>query len=167
MYLGTHTGTHIDAPHHFIEEGISIDKVPLEVLTGKCRVIEISYNESSITANILSTLNIKKGERILFKTINSTFIKSDKRFHEDYVYISNDGAKYLADAGEILVGVDYLSIEGYGKGHETHRIMLGAGIIAIEGLCLGDVPAGEYSLTALPLKVKGADGAPARVVLMK
>jgi len=163
--FGTHTGTHVDAPRHFVENGIGIDRVDLNTLIGVCRVIEISYDYKSITEKLLSGLDIKKGERILFKSANSSFLTAGKVFREDYVYVDKAAAKYLADKGVILVGVDYLSVEGYGKGHETHKILLGAGIPIIEGLNLKNVNQGEYKLIALPIKIKGADGAPARVLL--
>jgi arylformamidase len=167
LSFGTHTGTHIDAPHHFYEEGIGIDKLKLESLIGECLVIEVPETYGAITEDFLKTQNINSGGRILFKTKNSKIISLDKNFHEDYVYIANDAAQYLVDKGVILVGVDYLSVEGYGKGHETHRVLLGAGIIIIESLYLEHVTPGSCKLIALPVKIKDSDGAPARVILEK
>jgi arylformamidase len=167
LSFGTHTGTHIDAPHHFYEEGIGIDKITLETLTGECLVIEVPEKYEAITEDFLKMQNINNGGRILFKTKNSKIISRDKNFHEDYVYVASDAAKYMVEKGVILVGVDYLSVEGYGKGHETHRTLLGAGVVIIESLCLEQVEPGSYKLIAFPIKIKDSDGAPARVILEK
>jgi arylformamidase len=167
LSFGTHTGTHIDAPHHFYEEGIGIDKITLETLTGECLVIEVPEKYEAITEDFLKMQNINNGGRILFKTKNSKIISRDKNFHEDYVYVASDAAKYMVEKGVILVGVDYLSVEGYGKGHETHRTLLGAGVVIIESLYLEQVEPGSYKLIAFPIKIKDSDGAPARVILEK
>ncbi len=165
---GTHTGTHIDAPHHFIEEGVGIDKLNLETLIGLCRVIEVAKEIKIISRNFLVPHDIKSGERLLFKTKNSIWINNrDNNFHEDYVYVSADGAKYLVEKGVILVGVDYLSVEGYHIGHDTHKTLLGANVVVIEGLNLTDVIPGNYKLIAMPIKIKNSDGAPSRVLLEK
>lgn len=165
---GTHTGTHIDAPHHFIEQGAGIDKLSINTLVGPCRIIEVSENDRTISRDFLEVHDIKKGERLLFKTKNSFWINNnDKNFHEDYVYVDADGARYLVEKGVILVGVDYLSVEGFHIGHDTHRTILGADIVIIEGLNLSAVTPGNYKLIALPIKIKDSDGAPARVLLEK
>lgn len=166
--FGTHTGSHIDAPHHFIDSGAGIDKINPDILIGQCRVIEVSSHIKTISKDFLEPLNITKGERLLFKTKNSIWINDkDKNFHEDYVYVSADGAKYLVEKGVILVGVDYLSVEGYHIGHDTHKTLLGANVVIIEGLNLFNVEAGKYKLIALPIKIKNSDGAPSRVLLEK
>ncbi|MCL5673435.1 MAG: cyclase family protein [Deltaproteobacteria bacterium] len=167
LSFGTHTGTHIDAPRHFYEDGIGIDKIKLEALTGECSVIEVPEKYEAITEDFLKMQNINNGGRILFKTKNSKIISRDKNFHEDYVYVASDAAKYMVEKGIILVGVDYLSVEGYGKGHETHRTLLGAGVVIIESLYLEQVEPGNYKLIAFPIKIKDSDGAPARVILEK
>ncbi len=167
LSFGTHTGTHIDAPRHFYEDGIGIDKIKLEIFIGECLVIEVPEKYEAITEDFLKMQNINKSSRILFKTKNSKIISRDKKFHEDYVYVASDAAKYMVEKGVILVGVDYLSVEGFGKGHETHRTLLGAGIVIIEGLYLEQVEPGSYKLTAFPIKIKDSDGAPARVILEK
>lgn len=165
---GTHTGTHIDAPHHFIEEGVGIDKLNLETLVGHCRVIEADEEIKIISRDFLVPHDIKRGERLLFKTKNSIWINNqDTNFHEDYVYVSADGAKYLVEKGVILVGVDYLSVEGYHIGHDTHKTLLGANVVVIEGLNLINVIPGNYKLIAMPIKIKNSDGAPCRVLLEK
>lgn len=166
--FGTHTGTHIDAPHHFVDEGPGIDELNLETLIGPCRVIELENGAGSVTAPFLAGHDIKKGERLLFKTKNSKWInEGDKNFHENYVYVASDAAKYIVDKGITLVGVDYLSVEGYHIGHETHMTLLGAGVIVIEGLNLYGIEPGQYKIIALPIKIKGSDGAPSRVLLEK
>ncbi len=165
---GTHTGTHIDAPHHFIEEGVGIDRLSINTLVGHCRVIEVNKDISVISRDVLAAHDIKKGERLLFKTKNSLWISNrDKNFHEDYVYVDADGASYLAEKRVILVGVDYLSVEGFHMGHDTHKILLSSNIVIIEGLSLCGVMPGNYRLIALPIKIKDSDGAPARVLLEK
>ena len=167
LSFGTHTGTHIDAPHHFYEEGIGIDKIKLEIFMGECFVIDVPEKYEAITEDFLKMQNINNGSRILFKTKNSKIVLRDKNFHEDYVYVASDAAKYMVEKGVILVGVDYLSVEGYGKGHETHRTLLGAGVVIIESLYLEHVEPGSYKLIAFPIKIKDSDGAPARVILEK
>ncbi len=165
---GTHTGTHIDAPHHFVESGIGIDKLNINTLIGQCRVIEAGDSVKVISKEFLLPYDIKAGERLLFKTKNSSWISNkDNNFHQDYVYVGADAASYLVDNGVALVGVDYLSVEGYHIGHDTHKTLLGAGVVVIEGLNLFNVKPGGYNLIALPIKIKNSDGAPSRVILEK
>jgi arylformamidase len=165
---GVHTGTHIDAPKHFVDDGIGIDKLDLNKLIGHCRVIKVPSSISPISKEFIELLNIKKGDRLLFKTKNSEWINSgDKNFHTDYIYVNPEASKYMVEKGVVLVGVDYLSVEGYHIGHDTHKTLLGAGVVVIEGLNLFNVEPGEYNLTALPVKIKDSNGAPARVILQK
>ena len=165
LALGAHTGTHMDAPLHFIANGRSMEKLPIDATVGPCRVVEIKDRESIKPAE-LRPFKFKPGERILFKTPNSRRSWKTADFDEDFVYISKEAAQFLVDRGVMTVGVDYLSIGGFKKdGVETHRIMLGAGIWVIEGLNLSKVKPGKYELACLPLKIVGADGAPARAVL--
>ncbi len=165
---GTHTGTHIDAPHHFIDSGPGIDRLRLEDMIGPCRVLGVPRDVSIISKEFLTPFDIKKGDRLLFKTRNSEWINAgDRNFHKDYVYVEQEAAKYLVEKGVILVGVDYLSVEGYHIGHETHLALLGAGVIVIEGLNLYNAEAGNYRLIILPVKIMGSDGAPARAILEK
>ncbi len=167
LSMGTHTGTHMDAPFHFIKSGNSIDEMPFSATIGKARVLEIKDSES-IKPEELSQYSIKKGERILFKTLNSERCWKDDDFIKDFVYISNEAGKYLAEKGVMTVGVDYLSVGGYKKNTtEIHNILLNAGIWIIEGLNLSDVRPGEYELICLPLKIYGGDGAPTRAILKK
>ncbi len=162
-----HTGTHMDAPLHFIANAGSIDTMPLSATIGPARVIGIE-NPEAITVPELAPHHIVKGERILFRTINSSRRRNMDTFQEDYVYINPEGAEYLAGLGIQTVGVDYLSVGGFHTGNaETHRALLGAGIWVIEGLDLEQVEPGNYELICLPLRLVGADGAPARAVLRR
>ena len=167
LSMCVHTGTHMDAPLHFIADARSMEKMPLDATIGPARVIE-SKDRESIKAEELRPHKIKPGERILFKTRNSrTSWKSDE-FDEDFVYISQEAARYLARCRIRGVGVDYLSVGGFKKDAvETHRALLGAGIWIIEGLNLAMIKPGRYELVCLPLKVLGVEGAPARAVLRR
>jgi arylformamidase len=162
--FGLHTGTHMDAPIHFIENGDDITKVSPDVLIGKAKVISIS-NPDYIGKEELYGKNINKGDRILFKTRNSDSEWYNEEFKEDFVYLNDEGAEYLASAGVILIGIDYLSIAKFNESETTHKILLNKGIAIIEGLYFNNVSAGEYELFALPLKIAGADGSPLRVML--
>lgn len=165
LSLGSHTGTHMDAPLHFIRNGRSLDKMPLEATIGPCRVIEIKDREA-VKVEEIQSARIKAGERILFKTRNSKKSWKSDAFDEEFVYISKEAAAYLAKAKVQTVGIDYLSVGGYRKdGIETHHALLGAGIWVIEGLQLGKIAPGRYELCCLPLKVLNSDGAPARALL--
>jgi arylformamidase len=159
-----HTGTHMDSPLHFIEGGAGIDAMPLDATIGRARVIEIR-DPRLIRVEELRSYHPGQGDRLLFKTANSRLWKTPE-FQSDYVYIPPDTARYLADAKVRAVGIDYLSVgHGEGGGAETHRILLEAGVWIIEGLNLEQVTAGEYELVCLPLRIVGADGAPARAIL--
>jgi arylformamidase len=165
LSMSVHTGTHMDAPLHFIAGGKSIDQIPLDATIGPARVIEIS-DKQSIKADDVRRAKPKSGERILFKTRNSSRPWETRPFDEDFVYISQEAARLLAESKVRLVGVDYLSVGGYKKdGVETHLALLGAGIWVIEGLNLRKVKPGVYELICLPLKLAGSDGAPARALL--
>ena len=165
MALGVHTGTHMDAPLHFIRHAPGIDTMPLDATVGPARVIEIR-DRQSIKREELSGHRISAGERILFKTVNSDHSWNSDRFDEDFVFISQDGARFLTERGVRTVGVDYLSVGGYRQdGLETHAALLGAGIWVIEGLNLSGIDPGKYELVCLPLKLMGAEGAPARAIL--
>ncbi len=165
LSMGVHTGTHMDAPLHFIRGGKSIDTMPIEATVGRARVLEIN-DPQAVKVNDLEPYAIQPGERILFKTSNSTRCWQSNTFVEDFVYISHEAAQYLAERRVQTVGVDYLSVGGYRvDGPETHHALLSAGIWIIEGLNLTDVQAGSYELICLPLKMMGAEGAPARAVL--
>ena len=167
--LGAHSGTHIDAPMHFVRDGASIDKVPIEPLIGPARVIEISDGIQAINATELNRHRWRGASRVLFRTRSSLrgWMRS-ATFHRDFAYIAPDAAQLLADAGVQLVGIDYISAEQFAApAPMTHRILLGKGIPIVEGLALEGVRAGDYDLIVLPMKVGGHEGAPARAVLRK
>jgi arylformamidase len=159
-----HTGTHMDAPLHFIEGGAAIDTMPLDATIGRARVIEIR-DPRLIRIEELRPYHPGQGDRLLFKTANSRLWKTPV-FQSDYVHIPPDTALYLAEAGVRTVGVDYLSVgHGEGGGAETHKVLLKAGLWVIEGLNLEQITPGDYELICLPLRILGGDGAPARAVL--
>jgi arylformamidase len=163
--FGLHSGTHMDAPLHFLRDGRGIEEMPPDATVGRARVIGIEDRES-VKLPELEPHDIRAGERILFKTGNSGRCWGRDEFVEDFVHISKEAARYLAERRIAAVGIDYLSVGGFQKdGEETHRILLSAGIWIIEGLDLSKVAAGGYELICLPLKVMGADGAPARALL--
>jgi len=169
LSLGAHSGTHIDAPSHFIRDGATIDQVALDRLIGPARVIDIADAVQSIDAAELNRHSWRGASRILFRTRSSHHgWMSDSTFHRDFAYIAPDAATLLADAGVQLVGVDYNSAEQFGAPAPlTHRALLGKGIPIVEGLVLDKVPAGDYDLIVLPIKIGGHEAAPARAVLRK
>ncbi|MGH7712214.1 MAG: cyclase family protein [Gemmatimonadaceae bacterium] len=170
MYsLGAHSGTHIDAPMHFVAGGAAIDQVPLEPLIGPARVLDIPESVQAIDAAELGRHNWRGAERVIFRTRSSRRGWMDSvTFHRDFAYIAPDAAQLLADAGVQLVGIDYISAEQFGAPAPlTHRILLGRGVPIVEGLVLEDVAAGDYDLIVLPMKVAGHEGAPARAVIRK
>jgi arylformamidase len=157
----------MDGPLHFIADGQGLHEMPLDAAIGPARVIEIRDPES-IKREELELHHILRGERLLFKTLNSTRCWQTETFLEDFVYISQEAARYLAAVGVQTVGIDYLSVGGYTKdGVETHLALLEAGIWIIEGLDLSQVDPGTYELICLPLKITGSDGGPARAILRK
>jgi arylformamidase len=165
LSLGSHTGTHMDAPAHFIRGGAGIDKMPLDAVIGKARVIEIKDAECIRPAELASH-RIRRGERILFKTHNSSNAWKTDTFIENFVFLSSETADFLVKRGVRTVGIDYLSVGGYKhNGSEVHKLLLGAGIWIIEGLDLSRIKPGTYNLICLPLKLDRGDGAPARAIL--
>jgi arylformamidase len=166
LHLSAHSGTHVDAPRHFFDEAPGVEGLPLEMLFGRARVIEIT-SRKAIAADELADADLSEDIRVLIKTSNSRLWGSAD-FQRDYVGVTEDGAKYLLDHGVKLVGVDYLSVEQFKKaGAPAHHVLLGGGVIVIEGLNLRDVEPGVYEMFCLPLPVVGSDGAPARVVLRR
>ena len=167
--LGAHTGTHVDAPLHFIKGGMSVDLVPLQHFVGPARVIDCSADAKLIDAAELNKHDWKGARRILFRTRNSrNHWMTDPTFHEDFTYLAPDAAQLLADAGVELVGIDYLSIEKFHSAvPKTHLALLTKGIPVVEGLSLADVTAGDYDLIVLPLRITGHEAAPARAILKR
>ena len=163
--FGSHTGTHIDAPFHFIEDGVTVDKLPLELLIGRARVVEVTA--PLIDEAVLDEFDFTADARVLFKTRNS-YLWNKKSFVEEFVYITPGAARLLVNEGIKVVGIDYLSVEKFGvEDFQTHHTLLAAGTMIIEGLDLREIEPGNYEMICLPLKVKDGDGAPARVVLRK
>ena len=161
-----HMGTHVDAPDHFLNNGNTVEDIPLDYLVGPVLVLEVPSPEV-ITAGDLDALKIPEGtRRIIFKTSNSEYWKGEQHtFQKNFVALGSDAAARLVELGLNVVGVDYLSVAAYNDPVPTHKILLEAGVLIIEGLDLSRVSAGEYKLYCLPLKIAGSDGAPARVLL--
>ncbi len=168
MKLSVHQGTHLDAPHHFLEDGDFIENFPLDLLIGEAQVVQIPEDTESITAKELKAANIRPGiQRVLFKTRNSRYWKSDPYvFHTDFVSLSLDGADYLIEKGIKLVGIDYLSISPADDFRSVHARLMEKKIAILETLDLSNVEAGIYTLVCLPLKLKSVEGAPVRAVLL-
>jgi len=166
LHMSAHTGTHVDAPRHFFDAGAGTESLALELLIGRARVIEID-SRAGIAAEDLAPIDLSDDIRVLIKTHNSRLWGSPE-FHQDYVGVTDSGAKYLVEHGIKVVGVDYLSVEKFHTpGAPAHHVLLGAGTIVIEGLNLRDVEPGVYEMFCLPLRIVGSDGAPARVVLRR
>jgi len=166
--FGSHTGTHIDAPNHFLEEKPGIDKIDLDKLIGRCIVVDLTKIKGlKILPQHLKKINIKKGDRIVFKTRNFSLLKRSS-FPKDYVSLSIEAARFLVDRSIFLVGIDFLGIEKRGNpNHPVHKTLLSNGVVIVEGLDLSKIEKGVYDIICLPLKVVGADGSPARALLIK
>ena len=163
--MGSHTGTHIDAPFHMINGGKRLHEFPLEIFVGKATVFEVPGVRSIRRAD-LERFDWTSVERVLFKTDNSPHWQ-DGKFYEEFVYLDAGGAEFLVQRGVRLVGIDYLSIDKFrSDAHPAHFILLTKNILILEGLNLRAVPGGQYTMYALPLKLEDADGAPARVILV-
>ncbi len=167
--MSAHTGTHIDAPRHFIELGGAIENLDLNTLLGEVEVIEIDASVIQIEASTLEAFNQHQWkQRVFFKTRNSSLrLLEKKSFFQEFTALSPDAAGYLINQGVKLVGIDYLSIAPFENGIDTHVELLKNEVIVIEGLNLTDIPAGIYDLIALPILLENADGAPARVLLIQ
>ena len=164
-----HLGTHVDAPHHFLNDGRTVESLPLDVLTGPCYVTQLPDGIEAITSEVLDRTEItSEMKRVLFGTRNShLWARGESKFQTDFVAITEDGAEWLVEHGVQLVGVDYLSVAPYGDSAPTHTILLKAGVIIVEGLNLSQVTRGFYDLYCLQLKIADADGAPARAILIQ
>ena len=169
LHFGAHSGTHVDAPAHFIEGGARVESLPLQSLIGEAQVIEVPDDIKVIEAEFIGANQAEGAERILFKTRNSSFWNNPQGgFRKDYTYLHPDAAKLLVESRIKLVGIDYLSIEQFESDKfETHHALLSSNVVILEGLDLRAVPAGMYELICLPLKIAdgSGDGAPARAVL--
>lgn len=169
LRLGAHTGTHVDAPAHFIKDAGRVESLSLDVLIGEAHVVEVPEDRIAIDEAFVVEHCPVAAQRVLFKTRNSEFWNvNGKNFRKDYTYLELDAAKRLAKLGIKLIGIDYLSIEQFGhEGHPTHLALLSQGIVILEGVNLTEVSPGRYELICLPLRIRSGrgDGAPARAVL--
>ncbi len=161
-----HWGTHIDAPYHFFEDGWTVEQIPLEVLIGPATVLEFP-DLREIRARDLAEQWHPGIQRLLLKTRNSAFWQEEPlRFHQDFTALTADAAEFLLEKEVLLVGIDYLSLDLFhNEAYPVHQMLYRRNLVGIEGLNLQAVPPGEYQLLCLPLRIEGADGAPARVVL--
>lgn len=171
LNLGAHTGTHVDAPAHFIEGAAKVESLPLDALIGVAQVIAVPEDVYAIDEEFVRKHYAPGVERVVFKTRNSAFwSEPDPQFHTDFTYLDLPAAKWLVEKRIKLVGIDYLSIEKYAsEKHETHLALLSRGVVILEGLNLTGIEPGNYELICLPLRLRSnkGDGAPARVVLRK
>jgi arylformamidase len=166
LSLGAHTGTHLDAPAHFIDGAPTLEQIPLDRMVGEATVLDLR-GRSAIDAAVLHQHGIRAGDIVLFKTDNSALWERPG-FQEGFTYLTRDAAEYLVERHVKTIGIDYLSIEQFGSStFEAHKILLGRGVLIIEGLDLRAVGPGSYLLVCLPLRLQGVDGAPARAVLMR
>lgn len=164
MSLATHVGTHVDPPAHYLDGGRPVDEIPLTTLVGPAVVLDMR-GRAQIDRAALQAVPLGDHKRVLFKTDNGPRLL-EPGFHENFVHLTEDGARYLVERSVRLVGNDYLSIERFkNPGAPVHHILLEAGVLVVEGVHLLDVPPGAYEIFCLPLKIEGADGAPARILL--
>jgi arylformamidase len=162
LTMDAHTGTHLDAPLHMIEGGASIETIPLEHLVGTARVLDLTHVEEGVSRSDLEPFALQKGEWILLKTRNSL----SEEFDFEFVFLREDGAQYAKEIGLRGIGTDGLGIERAQPEYGTHRTLMGNHILVVEGLRLGDVPAGTYFMVIAPLKLTGIEAAPARAFLI-
>jgi arylformamidase len=164
--MTAHTGTHMDAPCHFIGGAAGIDQFPLQVGIGPARVVTVPSGCSAVGQSELEAVGVERGDRILLKTRNSRAQWHEQDFKTDFVGVNASGARYLRDRGARMIGVDYLSVGLFeGDGAETHKTLLSGGVWIVEGLDLANVEEGEYDLVCLPLRIVGSDGSPVRAAL--
>jgi arylformamidase len=169
LKMGVHTGTHIDAPYHFVQDGIKVDELSLDTLIGPCQVIEVGDEVDLITADVIFKAKISSNiPRIIFKTRNSKhWLGENYEFDRNFVGISEEGATSLVKLGMKLVGLDYLSVAPFNLSKPVHDIFLQAGLILLEGADLSKILAGIFTLVCLPVKLGATEGAPARAVLIE
>ena len=167
--LGSHTGTHVDAPLHFLDGGAGVDELPLEVLIGPARLIAFGDDVLAVGEAELRQHDLRGVTRLLVRTRNSAWLASGStEFHPDFTHVAPDGAAYLVSLGVRLVGVDYLSVEQFhSPHHKTHNTLLENAVVIVEGMVLSEPPPGDYELYCLPMLMAGLDGAPSRAVLLE
>ena len=169
LACSVHTGTHVDAPHHFLNDHHTVEEMALNILTGPVEIIQLADDIGLVTADTLEKATIPdETTRLLIRTRNSQLWESgNNTFSKDFVGISQDGAEWIVRRGIKLIGIDYLSVAPFQQSTPTHETLLKTGIIILEGVNLSAVPPGRYELYCLPLKLEGSDGAPARVILIR
>lgn len=163
-FLNLHTGTHVDAPLHFIKEGKDVTQIRLEAMMGETKVLDASA-QKVIATDWLMTKNLRKGDRLLFKTMKDTDNRQEKLLQKDFIALDVDAAYYLSELGIVLTGIDGLSIAIAQELNETHQVLLKKDIVIVEVLNLTGIPEGNYEMICLPIKMEGAEAAPARVLL--
>jgi arylformamidase len=163
LSLDVHTGTHMDAPLHMVNDGETIETINLEKIVGPCKVLDLTHVVDGISKEDLAAFDIEKDDFLLFKTTNS----NDEEFNFEFIYLKEDGAKYLAELDIRGLGIDALGVERSQPGHPTHKALFSKRIVVIEGVRLKEVPQGEYFMVAAPLKLIGTDASPARVLLFE
>ncbi|MFL5945384.1 MAG: cyclase family protein [Gaiellaceae bacterium] len=162
LELGVHSGTHVDGALHFIDGAPGTDALPLDVLVGEAIVVDATGVEGDLDAAALASLDLPPSERLLLKTSNSALWERPD-FTPDFLRLTGSGARYMIERGVRLIGIDYLSIGDA----DAHRELLGAGVVAVEGLDFRGVEPGSYELVCLPIRLEGSDGAPARAILLR
>lgn len=168
IHMCAHAGTHLDMPSHFIDKAKNLDDLDLNILIGTARVISVPPDVKVIDEHFLRGISIGGIKRVLFKTSNSDLVKADPlSFHKNYVALDTSGAKFLAEIGCELVGIDYMSIAKFDDPAGGHLPLLESGMVVLEGLKLEGVEAGDYQLIALPMKLGGREGAPVRAILLE
>lgn len=166
IHINSHTGTHVEAPAHFLRDGITIDNIDLTQCCGRCQVVDMTFAEDSITDEHLSLLPIEANAIILLKTTNSE-LHDRALFDPNFVYLAASGAEYLVEKKIKAIGFDYVGLERFQENHATHQILMKHNIVIMEGLRLNMVRAGNYVLMCLPLAFVGLEAAPARAVLIQ
>jgi arylformamidase len=168
--IGAHTGTHIDAPRHFVADGLTVDQLPLESFVGATRVVDIaSEGDAPITAETIRKANLAGAKRVLFRTSNSETRLVKREFSSTWVGVAADGAQALVDSGVLLVGIDYVTIESADQTDHwpTHHILCNAGVIILEGANLRHISDGMYFMCCLPMRLKGSEAAATRTILIE
>jgi arylformamidase len=164
LMISAHTGTHVDAPSHILADGTGTERLDLECLTGLARVCHVAQAKQ-IDRSLLDSMALDGVSRLLLRTSNSALLETAS-FNKGYVSLTEDAAEYLVERGIKFLALDYLSVDKFDTSlYPVHRILLDAGVVILEGVDLSGVPAGDYEMLCLPLKLEGCDGAPARVIL--
>jgi arylformamidase len=165
LEMDVHCGTHLEGPLHFLDRGAPVESIPLDALIGPASVVHLPAADQIGPDELEANIPSRRVQRLLLRTRNSDRWESADRFRTDYVALTTEGARWIADRKMRLVGIDYLSVQIFGGDPETHRVLMRAGVAILEGLDLSRAPSGDYRLTCLPLRVADAEAAPARAIL--